>query len=423
MILYLLLALAVASFVVAFFSARTWHWGYVVVVELIFLSTLGFFILAAETVRINAVLRKKVNTDQAELDRVEAQNDALINGTNNTGIIGQLANTDPPAKVPEGAESIPSIEQLDHDLLIATRHRGKVWRNVKATAAANPQTGAVTVTLPSPLPAVKQNEKVVVYAFEDPTKPSATPGKPGGGQYLGEFNATQTGPQQAKLEPVYLMDDFERKRLAQSRDPWILYETMPLDRHDIFRGKTDQELQQKMPKQSVSEYTRDGKPSTADDDPLRVVGLDENDNRLPAADIGKATKKVYERRLRDYASEFDELARRRIILLTDIDALKKDLDRIAAAKKVADELQTFREGERQKLTTELAGINKEKDAISAHLAYINKILARARELTAQLEQSNEQLVAELAARQLRSRQPESGAKPPAKPPAPLALGR
>jgi hypothetical protein len=270
---------------------------------------------------------------------------------------------------------------------------------------------------------VKPPDKVVLYAFEDPTKPSATPGRPGGGQYLGEFNATQTGPQQAKLEPVYLMDDFERKRLAQSRDPWILYETMPLDRHDIFRGKTDQELQQKMPKQSVSEYTRDGKPSTPDDDPLRVVGLVENDNRLPAADIGKATKKVYERRLRDYASEFDELARRRIVLLTDIDALKKDLDRIAAAKKVADELQTFREGERQKLTTELAGINKEKDAISAHVAHINKILARARELTAQLEQSNEQLVAELAARQLRSRQPESGSKPPAKPAAPLALGR
>jgi hypothetical protein len=423
MILYLLLALAVASFVVAFFSARTWHWGYVVVVELIFLSTLGFFILAAETVRINAVLRKKVNTDQAALDRVEAQNDALQNGTNDGGIIGQLASTDPPAKVPEGAESIPSIEQLDHDLLIAIRHRGRVWRNVKPTAAANAQTGAVTVTLPSPLPAVKQNEKVVVYAFEDPTKPSATPGKPGGGQYLGEFNATQTGPQQAKLEPVYLMDDFERKRLAQSRDLWILYETMPLDRHEIFRGKEDPVLQQKLPKQSLSEYTRDGKPSNTDDDPLRVVGLDENDNRLPAADIGKATKRVYERRLRDYASEFDELARRRIVLLTDIDALKKDLDRIAAAKKVADELQTFRESERQKLTTELAGINKEKDAISQHLAHINKILARARELTAQLEQSNEQLVAELAARQLRSRQPESGSKSPSKPAAPLALGK
>lgn len=424
MILYVLLAFAVASFVIAFFSARTWHWGYVVVVELIFLSTLGFFILAAETVRINAVLRTKVNTEQNELDRLDAQNDALKNGSQDATVIGQLANIDPPAKIPEGAESIPSFENLDHELLIATRQRGKVWRNVKPTAVANAQTGVVTVSIPSPLPVDQKNPKPVVYVFDDgPPQPPAANGAPQGPQYLGEFSVTKASPQQATLQPVLAMDDFERRRLSASRGPWIVYETMPLDRHSIFKGKSDQELQQKLPKQSMKEYLRDGKEATADDDPLRVVGLDENGNRLPAADIAKATKKVYERRLREYASEFDELARRRVVIMTDIDALNKDLARIAAAKKVADELQAFREGERTKLTSDLAGINKEREAMGAHLAQVNRILARARELTAQLLRSNEQLTAELAARQLRSRQPESGAKPPAKPAAPLALGR
>ena len=77
MILYVLIGLALASFVIAFFSARTWHWGYVIVVELIFLATMGFFLLASETVRINAVLRTQIKKDQKLLDKVDAQNDAL----------------------------------------------------------------------------------------------------------------------------------------------------------------------------------------------------------------------------------------------------------------------------------------------------------------------------------------------------------
>src|SRR5215471_11199165 len=98
MILYVLIGLALASFVVAFFSARTWHWGYVIVVELLFLATLGFFLLASEVVRINAVIGKQIKTDQAALDKVDAQNDALKNGTSNSSIIGQLSNLDPPVR-------------------------------------------------------------------------------------------------------------------------------------------------------------------------------------------------------------------------------------------------------------------------------------------------------------------------------------
>ena len=134
MILYVLIGLALASFVIAFFSARTWHWGYVIVVELIFLSTMGFFLLASETVRINAVLRTQVNKDSKRARHGRAQNDALQNGSNNGTIIGQLSGLEPPVKTTkdeQGNENIDSIADLDHELLIATRLRGRVWRNVK----------------------------------------------------------------------------------------------------------------------------------------------------------------------------------------------------------------------------------------------------------------------------------------------------
>jgi hypothetical protein len=176
-----------------------------------------------------------------------------------------------------------------------------------------------------------------------------------------------------------------------------------------------------LPKKSVNEYIRDGKPATADDDPVRVVGFDENGKPLPPGDISKAAKKLYQRRLRDYAAEFDELARRRIAMATEADAIKKDIDRLTLAEDAAKKIQAFRENERTKLTSDLAGITKERTAIEKHLAEVNKLLARARQLTADLMSRNDQLAAELAARQLQAPKPAGGTVIP-KAAAPLALG-
>src|SRR5258708_11722476 len=174
---------------------------------------------------------------------------------------------------------------------------------------------------------------------------------------------TQSGPRRAKVKRVLPLDEFGGSGLSARRGPWIIYETMPLDRHEIFAGKTDQELQQLLPKKTVNEYIRDGKPSTADDDPLHVVGFDENGKPLPPGDISKATKKLYQRRLRDYAAEFDELKRRRIAMLTDKDAIEKDIVRLKQAEDAATKIQAFRADERTKLTSDLAGLEKERTAI------------------------------------------------------------
>jgi hypothetical protein len=409
MILYVLIGLTLASFVIAFFSARTWHWGYVIVVELIFLATMGFFLLASETVRINAVLRGQIKGIQKDLDRVEPQNDALLNGTDDASMVAQLTGQEPPVKTiknSQGDEKITSIADLDHELLIATRLRGHVWRGVLPAGPPNAQTGAVNVKVPAPTPAGMKKDTVVFLFDDGAPQPPAANGAPRGPQYLGEFTVVSAGPQQAALQPVLIVDEFERRRLASSRGPWIIYETMPLDRHEIFAGKPDPQLQQLLPKKTVNEYIRDGKPSNKDDDPIRVVGYDENGKPLPpGGDLSKAAKKIYQRRLRDYAAEFDGLVRRRIAMLTDIDALNKDIARLKQAEEAAKKIQAFRENERTKLTSDLAGIDKERAAIKKHLDDVNKLLARARELTAELLRRNEKLAAELAARQLRPAKP------------------
>ncbi len=155
-----------------------------------------------------------------------------------------------------------------------------------------------------------------------------------GKQYLGEFRVTEAAGQTATIVPTLDMTDFQRQRLSSSHGPWQMYETMPPDRHDIFANTTPEEeakLRQMIPEVSLQEYLRDGKEAVTDDDPHRVIGLDENGKRLPADQMARAAKKIYERRLRDYGQEFRKLAGRRAVLITNREGLQSDIQRLAGA--------------------------------------------------------------------------------------------
>ena len=153
-------------------------------------------------------------------------------------------------------------------------------------------------------------------------------------QYLGEFTVSQAAAQQATLLPAQQWGptDPEVKRLSTSRGPWIMYETMPADRYEVFAGMTEDQLKQLVPEKSLNEYLRHGKDATADDDPHRKLGLDADGVPLPPDEIGKAAKMLYQRRLRDYAVEFDEMWRRRIAMRAEIDAVNKDIEQLTAAE-------------------------------------------------------------------------------------------
>jgi hypothetical protein len=372
-----LLILLLATFVFAYFSSRTWHWGYVLVVLGIFLSTLLFFILAAETLRINAVLRKRANETQQRLDDVQARNDALENGTTDATIVNQLRNLE--VRMKEDAESVHSLAQLDHELLLATRNRGRVWWNVTPTNF-NQQTGQVQVGVERPVPAGIQKDAVVVLFEEGEPQIPGQDGAPRGKQYLGEFRVTTTDAQTATLEPVLPLDEFEGRRIAASQPPWIMYDTMPADSYQIFSNMTEDELKQKLPPQSVNEFIRHGKEAGPDDEEIRQAGFDETGKRLPPDQLAQAPRKLYQRRLRDYAVEFDELAQRKRELLVDIDGIRKDNERLATALESAKKLQAYREEEARKLHTDLSGITKERQAIEQHLAQLRQRIDRGRKL-------------------------------------------
>lgn len=412
MILYILGALALAAIVFAFLSAKTWHWGYVLVVVGIFFSTLGYFILAAEVLRINAVLRKQVNDLETRLATFESQNAALEKGSDDTAVINQLRNAE--VRIKDDQETLPSMAELEHQLLLAARERGRAWWNVMPVEVGAQQ---IQVSVERPAPAgIRPESVVVLFEAGEPRLPAE--GQPPGPQYLGEFRVTAAAAQTATLQPVLPLDNFERQRLGASRGPWIMYDVMPADRYKIFAGMPEEALRQKLPPQSVDEYIRHGKEPREGEDPLRVAGFDEAGKRLPPDAIASAAKKAYQRRLRDYSVEFAELARQRLVLSVEIAAGKKDLEQFQTALKSAEQLGAFREDEIKKLNSDLAGATKDQKAIEQHLAKLKQQLERGNQLLAETLRRNSELARQLAAREGGSR----GATTPNQPSTPLALG-
>ena len=119
----------------------------------------------------------------------------------------------------------------------------------------------------------------------------------------------------------------------------------------------------------MQEYLRQGTPAGPDDDQWHRMGVDEDGKPVGPDNMDKAAKILYQRRLRDYSVEFDELARERVVLLANIAGVTKDNERLKAALVSAKALQAFREEEKRKLSIDLAGITKERAAIEKHLAH------------------------------------------------------
>jgi uncharacterized membrane-anchored protein YhcB (DUF1043 family) len=412
-----ILVLFIASVVAAYFGARTWHWAHVVLVVAVFLAAVGFFVLAAETLRATAVLRAQVNKTQRELDKFNAKNAALEKGTKDPKIIGELTGDE--VKIPEGAEEAPGIPELEHQLFLVERDRGRVWRDV---APAGVDAKGVTVTVKATVEAPQPSgiaKDTIIYLFEqgDPVLPDATRGP----QYLGEFRVTDVADKQVTLVSVQQLDDFERKRLASSKGPWALHETMPVDQYKLFDGLTEEQLKKWLPEKSVQEYLRQGTVAGPDDDQWHRMGVDEDGKPVGPDHMDKAAKILYQRRLRDYSVEFDELARERVVLLANISGVTKDNERLKAALVSAKALQAFREEEKRKLSIDLAGVTKERAAIEKHLAMVQKELADRRSDLAHGLEENARLAEQLSRLQAQRKSSTENKPSSPAPVAPLAL--
>lgn len=384
--------LLLAALVVAYLSAKTWGWGHVVLGLSLFFATLGFLILGAEALRIHAVLRKQVYEREKLVEQLQVQDRALVHGSDQSGLVNQLRGTE--LTLPDDADSIEGINELRHQMNLVTRVRGRVWRDVRPNPqASTPQSIKVQVTSPDPHGIAQDT---ILYAFQEGPAPTA---QQPGGSYLGEFKVQAVAGQEVTLVPVmnWHPTDPEVARLGQAlATPWVLYETMPVDRHEIFADMSEDELRAILPPQSVEEYIRQGTEATADDDEWHRVGYDADGNRVGPENWDQAVTFKYERQLRDYAFLFHDLAQRRTELEANIASTKQDTERLTAALESAKKLQQYREQEKRKLDHDLNGMKGDLAAIQKLQAQVEQQLNNARQLLTSLLAANNQLVAELA---------------------------
>ncbi|MEA1950553.1 MAG: hypothetical protein U9N87_04165 [Planctomycetota bacterium] len=240
--------------------------------------------------------------------------------------------------------------------------RGRVWYNCKPQMA-DPKIGAVRVTTDFPDPH-GITDKTVLAVFDE-NKPNA------GGRYIGRFVVKQVDETKklVGLVPSRPLRPAALKRLAASRGPWTLCETVPSDNHEIFAGMTPEGLEQILPKVTLDEYVKDGK-----DD--------------------------FERKLRDYRFLFDTFARQRAIMTEAYNsaaANKGLMDEAVADAKVQVQ---FRQAEITALGKELAEMTRQRDIVLAHQKSLEAEIADRTKAIEELTKSNRELAAQIAKDQL-----------------------
>lgn len=365
LVVTLLLAL-----VTVILSTKNWHWSQVVLVLFILVFGTTAMFLGAEVYRIHRNLRAGIPQLEQRLAAAEQEKDRLI----------------------KGAGDELGIRELEHQLQIVTRERGRVWRGV-TPAGDVADDGRVSVEVPNPKPHGLAQE-TIVYAFEtgDPAE---------GPQYLGEFRVEETSGDGAVLDPILLIDQRTGERLAASKGPWSLYEAMPVDRHSLYANLTEEQLREMLPAESVEQYVRQGADATTDDDEWHVIGLDENNERVGPEEMDQAVKRLYDRPLRDYAYLFEEFAREKAVLLAAQDAVAEDNAKLEVALASAKELSQFREAEKTALTSDLDGMKQDLAAVDKHRDVVLRQLSNAQKLIAGLLADNSARARELTERQMR----------------------
>jgi hypothetical protein len=405
-----------------------------VVLGFVFLAALGLFYMSMRTLRTHQAWKSAAVAHENELAVVKKKTEDLVEGTD-----------DP-------AQPVPSIAELQAALNEALAGRGRVWRDV-TRGLVDPNSGItkVNVALPNPHQIADQ---MILYAFAGTDEAST--------RYMGEFKVAFLAGQEVTLEPTLKATPTDIQRITTTQGPWTLYEVMPADSHDVFAGKTDQELIAILPRPPqrrqnesddefndrvrrhealIQEYVKDGKPPEPNDPPDRVrvvVKITKNYEELdqqsrntldqlkipkeavqvdqelkfdqPTAEqlfgleIAQEVRRYYQRPLRDYAFFFREANRQWPILEDRLAAAAKDLEYIRVALTDAQTHETFTKDLRTRLQAELARVQSERDAVVGYQRELEAKVARAEQMIADLYAENKQLAARLAEGQFQALQ-------------------
>jgi hypothetical protein len=334
-----------------------------VLVGLIAFAAIPFFYMAARARKAELDWSNSARQHEKQIKQYADKNLELLNGT----------------------DTEPGIRQLKVDVYKLLVDRRRVWAGFDPTSRKpDPNAGTAEITLSVNQPSHGIVIGMVLYAFEelDIKNKGDVLGDFNHGQYLGEFAVTAANGKQLTIKPTYSMRPNELDRLVKAKRPWVLYELLPRDSHEIFASLSDEQKKAMLPPESVKDYLKDGKPAEKDDPPENVVG-------------GK-----YVRPLLDYGILFNDEHEKRMLLTDTVAALQQDkqlvLDALEEARTEADacaKLIAATKAETQKM-------EGDRDIVATHLKKLEKNLGNMQALIARYSEANQAMAGRIAKLQL-----------------------
>lgn len=327
-----------ASFFVAYMSAKTWPIYQAVLVAFILLGTVAFFYLGARTLATHKAWGELVRRLEQETQTAQQQTLELVGGEQNA----------------QGQPVEGVIPQLKHELEILVSNRGGALFDVAVDSVKD---GVAQLTLGSPEHGLVPN--MVLFAFDG--LPLAE-----GGRYLGEFKvvaAAEDSPA-VQIAPNLPLTEEQSKRLGAAKGPWNLYTSMPIDNGALFAALDEPTRAALLPKESQAEY----------------------------ADR--------ERKLRDYELFFHDHFVQASLLDDAIRKTSSNIERTeAAAKETAREI-AYREAEKTNLQADLEKFRYEARAIADYEKSLETMFAGVRQSLKTAYFDNRKLAAALTDAQL-----------------------
>jgi hypothetical protein len=329
-----------------------------VLVGLIAVASLALFYLAARTMKTHQYWRESAAKFEQRIEQLDRANETLVEGP--------------------GAAAQPGIRQLRLELNKLVLDRGRAWLHCDPAVKVNPEDGTavITVTIGQPDPHGIA-EGTVLYGFEEADVQKQ-------GRYLGEFRVAKSDEKQKQiiLAPTSRLSPRESERLSAAKRPWVLYEIMPRDNHEIFAAFGDAEKKALLPAASLPEYLKDGKPAAGNE---------------PAAQVAAGK---YVRPLRDYQVFFTAERVQRTLLADAIDAATRDAklltDALTEAKQQEEAVQVTLAAAKE----EVAKFRGQGGVVAAYHQMLEKELAAIRAENARLNETNKAMAGRIAKMQL-----------------------
>jgi hypothetical protein len=291
--------LTLVYFFLVYMFVKTWRWFHVTITFFVYGASIAFLVYASITLKTHNAWRKMVVAQEKQVAQLKEERAKYLNGD-----LRRIVQEE------------PTLRDLQSGLNLVNVDVGRIWRGCQP-GPAGPD-GTVTVsTVP---PGVAEAEaapnhieaQTVLYAFTDAGVPPqlAIPGLNSAAEqifpryYIGEFTATAATNTTVTLRPTLPVTNYERAIMGIPGVTWTLYETMPVDGHQLLAtdpfadpdltknadevpvfgnmdtafltqlfaraGKrsdeTDEQFLQRFAK-TLDQYGRDGKRAAADDPP------------------------------------------------------------------------------------------------------------------------------------------------------------